>query len=61
MYRDFIDQTKVNGQFTTGKLDEYMRQYNSALTELYGKEMTDGLNNYITLLKKTRYRLYKNT
>ena len=52
VYRDFIDQTKVNGQFTTGKLDEYMRQYNSALTELYGKEMTDGLNNYITLLKK---------
>ena len=53
IYKDFLQNTvDGNGQFVSGQVDKYLRQYSDSLGVWFGDDMVKGLQSYNTLLKK---------
>ena len=53
IYKDFLQNTvDGNGQFVSGNVDKYLRQYSDSLGVWFGDDMVKGLQSYNTLLKK---------
>ena len=51
-YDDFLTKTTSDGKFLSGKLDTYLRSHGNLMSELYGKEMVDGLKTYNNFIKQ---------
>ena len=51
-YDDFLTKTTSDGKFLSGKLDTYIRSHGNLMSELYGKEMVDGLKTYNNFIKQ---------